>query len=138
MKEVVLPGFAVMELMQGCDNRNEMRALQEKLRPYDVLWPRRDTYRDVLALFAKIRLSHNTGIIDTLIGMTAVEYHVPLHTFNEKHYRPIPGLETVQPYAQPLARGPPRSTCPLHVPRCRFRLERVAEADAGAPAREEV
>ena len=75
-----------------------MRALRETLRPYDVVWPQRGAYDDVLALFAEIHLTHGTGIVDTLIGVTAVGLDEALHTFNEKHYGPIPDLRLVQPY----------------------------------------
>ncbi|PSQ80023.1 MAG: VapC toxin family PIN domain ribonuclease [Bacteroidetes bacterium QS_8_68_15] len=97
-ERIVLPGFAVMELMAGCDDGEEMRTLREELRPYDVIWPRRGAYDDALALFAEIHLTHGTGIVDTLIGVTAVGLDEALHTFNEKHYGPIPDLRLVQPY----------------------------------------
>jgi predicted nucleic acid-binding protein len=51
-------------------------------------------YRD----FASYRLSTGLGLLDSLIGNTAVGLNEPLVTFNVKHYAPIPGLQTVQPY----------------------------------------
>jgi len=48
----------------------------------------------------ELDLSHNAGLIDTLVGQTAVSLKVPLHTFNKRHYQFIPELETVQPYVK--------------------------------------
>jgi len=53
-----------------------------------------------LASFSQHRLSHSLGIIDALIAHTAIELGAPLHTFNQKHYDPIVGLATVQPYTR--------------------------------------
>ena len=38
------------------------------------------------------------GYSNVLIGQIAVALRVPLYTFNQKHYRFIPGLQTIQPY----------------------------------------
>jgi len=35
------------------------------------------------------------GLLDVLIGQTAVALEVPLYTFKQKHYRFIPGLQTM-------------------------------------------
>lgn len=48
-------------------------------------------------MFAAYRLSYNAGLLDVLIGQTAVALGAPLHTFNQKHYGFIPGMQTVQP-----------------------------------------
>ncbi len=37
--EILLPGFVVMELIQGCKNRTEQRQLQKQLAAYGVIWP---------------------------------------------------------------------------------------------------
>ncbi len=95
---VVLPGYVAMELIQGCQSKAELRALRKELEDYSIIWPKPETCGRAMRLFGDIHLSHSTGLLDTLIGMTAVEHDVPLHTFNEKHYRPIPELETVRPY----------------------------------------
>jgi predicted nucleic acid-binding protein len=37
-------------------------------------------------------------MLDVLIGQTALAMGLPLHTFNQRHYRFMGGLKTVQPY----------------------------------------
>jgi predicted nucleic acid-binding protein len=48
--------------------------------------------------FAAFRLSHGVGLLDALIGHTAIGRNEVLATFNVKHFGPIPGLQTIQPY----------------------------------------
>jgi predicted nucleic acid-binding protein len=43
-------------------------------------------------------LSHNLGLLDTLIAACAIGRSATLCTFNVKHYRVVPGLLTAQPY----------------------------------------
>lgn len=97
-EELALPGFVVMELIQGCRNKTEQERLQRELAGYGVVWPSADECDQALRVFTQYRLSHNAGLLDVLIGQTAVALDVPLHTFNQKHYGFIPGMRTVQPY----------------------------------------
>ncbi|NKQ35773.1 MAG: type II toxin-antitoxin system VapC family toxin [Chloroflexi bacterium] len=97
-EEIILPGYVVMELIQGCRNKREQEKLQRGLAAYGVIWPSADDCDKALEVFTQYRLSHNAGLLDTLIGQIAVALNVPLYTFNQKHYRFVPGLQTTQPY----------------------------------------
>ena len=97
-EEVALPGYVVMELIQGCKNKVEQEKLQRVLATYGVVWPSTKDCNKAVVVFTQYRLSHNAGLIDVLIGQTAVALNIPLCTFNQKHYRFIPGLHTMQPY----------------------------------------
>ena len=46
------------------------------------------------------QLSHSAGLLDVLIGQTAVALGAPLQTFNQRHYGFIPGVQTVEPYSK--------------------------------------
>ena len=98
--EILLPGFVVMELIQGCKNRTEQRRLQKGLEPYSIIWLSPEVCDEALAVFSRYYLSHSLGIIDALIGQMAVSLGLPLHTFNAKHYSMIPDLKVVQPYTK--------------------------------------
>jgi predicted nucleic acid-binding protein len=100
-EEILLPGFVVMELIQGCRNRVQQRRLQRALAGYQILWPAPATCDAALSVFAQQHLSHGLGVIDALIGQMAVDAGTPLHTFNQRHYAAIPRLATVQPYVKP-------------------------------------
>ncbi|ETR70717.1 MAG: PilT domain-containing protein [Candidatus Magnetoglobus multicellularis str. Araruama] len=96
--ELYLPGYVVMELIQGCRNKKEQKLLQKELAQYSVLWPLPDECQKALEIFTQYRLSHNAGLLDVLIGQTAVSYGFDLYTFNDKHYKFIKDLKTIQPY----------------------------------------
>ncbi len=97
-EEIALPGYVVMELMQGCTNKVELRELKKFIADFEVIWPSSEICNEALEVFSQYNLSHNLGLLDALIGQTAVALGLPLHTFNRKHYTAIPNLVTVQPY----------------------------------------
>jgi len=99
-EEIALPGFVVMELIQGCRNKLEQEKIEKTLVLYSVVWPSAKTCDEARSVFARYHLSHSLGLLDALIGETAVALNLPLHTFNQKHYAPISNLKIVQPYSR--------------------------------------
>ena len=97
-EEIVLSGYVVMELIQGCRNRAEQIKVQRGLTAYGVVWLSPAGCDEALGIFGEYHLGHGVGLLDVLIGQTAVALDAPLYTFNQKHYRFIPGLQTIQPY----------------------------------------
>ncbi|MEN8217258.1 MAG: PIN domain-containing protein [Pseudomonadota bacterium] len=97
-EEIVLSGFVVMELIQGCKNKLEQEKLQKELSIYEIVWPSQNSCNEALNIFTQYYLSHNVGLLDVLIGQTAVDLGVPLYTFNQKYYLVVPHLQTIQPY----------------------------------------
>jgi hypothetical protein len=97
-EEILFPGYVVMELIQGCRDKIEQEKLQRELLQYKVVWPSPEDCDKALAAFTQYRLSHNAGMLDVLIGQTALSLRLPLYTFNRKHYSFIPDLQTIQPY----------------------------------------
>lgn len=97
-EEVLLPGYVVMELLQGCRNRRELEQVQHTISPCGIVWPSSEDCDQALEVFSKYHLSHNAGLLDVLIGQTALAIRTPLYTFNQKHYRFLRRLNTIQPY----------------------------------------
>ncbi len=95
-----LPGYVVMELMDGCSNKQEMNTLLKHLEPFRIYWPTDADSNRALATFAHGRLSHNLGILDAIIGECAVGLGAILCTFNDKHFKAITKLTTKQPYVK--------------------------------------
>ena len=97
-EELLVPGYVLMELIQGCRNKAEQERVQRELAAYGVVWLSPSECDKALEVFTAYRLSHNAGLLDVLIGQTAVSLSVALHTFNQKHYSFIPDMQTIQPY----------------------------------------
>lgn len=95
---VAFSGYVMMELVQGCRNKVEQDRLLRVLAQYGIVWLLPEECAQALDFFVQYHLSHNAGMLDVLIGQTALALGVPLYTFNQRHYRFIPGLRTIQPY----------------------------------------
>ena len=57
-EELLLPGYVVMELIQGCRNRSEQDRLERHLARYGVVWPSRRDCDRALAVLVDHHLSH--------------------------------------------------------------------------------
>lgn len=91
-------GFTAMEVLNGCRNKREKEQIEKFLRPFPVVWPSEATLTRALREHAGYRLSHSLGILDALIGLTAIELGEDLATLNIKHFRALPSLKILQPY----------------------------------------
>lgn len=92
------PGFVVMELIQDARNGRELRRALRLVAPLPVAWPTDVDCARALSDFTRYHLSHGLGLLDALIAACAVGRSATLYTFNEKHYRAVPGLATARPY----------------------------------------
>jgi predicted nucleic acid-binding protein len=95
-----IPGFVVMELIQDARNSREIRQTLKLVAPLPVVWPTELDCARALSDFTAYHLSHGLGLLDSLIAACAVGLSATLYTFNEKHYRTVPGLVTFQPYTR--------------------------------------
>ncbi|MGH9939344.1 MAG: PIN domain-containing protein [Blastocatellia bacterium] len=95
-----VPGFVVMELIQDASDKRQVQQALKLVAPLPVVWPTQSDCQLALSNFTVYHLSHNLGLLDSLIAACAVGLSVKLCTFNLKHYRAIPGLITEQPYAK--------------------------------------
>jgi predicted nucleic acid-binding protein len=93
-----VPGLVVMELIQGARDAKEVREALRLTAPLPVLWPSITDHQRALADFTAFHLSHGLGLLDALIASIAVGLSAQLCTFNDKHYRIVPHLVTLQPY----------------------------------------
>lgn len=87
-----------MELVQGCRNPSELQQVQSELVRFALYWPTLTDCRRAYQDFAAYRLTTGLGLLDSLIGHTAVGLNEALATFNVRHYAAITGLQTIQPY----------------------------------------
>jgi predicted nucleic acid-binding protein len=86
-----------MELIVGCRNKTELRALDGFLKRFAVL-PCREAVSDEGArLLRKYRLSHGLLIPDALVAATALTEELPLVSKNQRDYHFINDLHLL-PY----------------------------------------
>ncbi|HTU89072.1 MAG TPA: type II toxin-antitoxin system VapC family toxin [Gemmataceae bacterium] len=95
-----VPGFAVMELIQDARNGREIQQARKLVAPLRVVWPTEADCGQALSHFTAYHLSHGLGLLDALIAACAVGLSATLFTFNDKHYRMVPGLTTTRPYTR--------------------------------------
>ena len=98
VEEIGVPGLVAMELIQGCQNTREQRALERELSEYPLYWPSLEDCNRAKKTFSSHHLSDKIGLLDALIAETAIGINAELATFNVKHYRVIKGLQSLQPY----------------------------------------
>jgi predicted nucleic acid-binding protein len=91
-----------MELIVGCRNKAELRALDKFLSRFRVMKLNEETCDVAVDLLRRYRLSHGLLIADVLIAATAISQGIPFVTKNERDYRFIAGLRLL-PYPQPFA-----------------------------------
>lgn len=95
-----VPGFVVMELVQDARNLQEVQRATKLVAPLRVAWPTETDCARALSDFTAYHLSHGLGLVDALIAASAIGLSATLYTFNDKHYRVVPGLVTAQPYTR--------------------------------------
>jgi predicted nucleic acid-binding protein len=97
---VCVPGFVVLELYQGCFNKQQTLTLTKHIGSFGILWPDAAACEEATDVYARAHLTHALGILDALIGATSKGLGLPLHSFNAKHFAGFPGLQVVEPYVR--------------------------------------
>lgn len=93
-------GISILELLQGCQNKKDVREVESFLKPLPTVWPSLPDCERARASFAEHRLRDGVGLLDILIAATVVGNHATLVTLNVKHYRGINGLQIETPYGR--------------------------------------
>ena len=96
-----VPGVVVLELIQGCRNSGDVADALRLTAAFPILWPTEVDCNRALVDYSKLHLSHRIGLVDVLIASCAIGIDAELCTFNEKHFRAVPGLRLLLPYARP-------------------------------------
>jgi hypothetical protein len=82
-----------MELMVGCRNKAELRALDTFLKRSQIISLTEQMSDTAVDLLRRYRLSHGLLIADALIAATVIVLDDPFVTKNQRDYRLIPGLQ---------------------------------------------
>lgn len=95
-----VPGFVVMELIQDARNNQEIKQVLRLVAPLPIVWPTGSDCARALTEYTNHHLPDGLGLLDALIAACALGLGATLFTFNEKHYRVVPGLVTHRPYTR--------------------------------------
>jgi len=90
-----------MELLVGCRNKADLRALDRFLVRFSVIPLDEEITQTATRLLREFRLSHGLLIPDALIAATALAGDVALVSKNQRDYRFIPSLDLL-PYPDPF------------------------------------
>lgn len=96
--EIIISGYTGLELINGCTNSKDLNLIKKLLVSYSLIWTSEEICNKAFDTFSKLKLKTGIDFVDCLIGHTALEFDLPLYTFNKKHYKHIPKLKTIQPY----------------------------------------
>lgn len=86
------------ELLAGCRNQTEQRAVERELALYAMLWLDEGASQSALEWYRRFHLSHGIGFLDCLIAATAVERGLRLATLNLKHFAPLTNVHAERPH----------------------------------------
>jgi len=67
-----VPGLVLMELIQDAQNTSHVRLAESLVHGLPLFWPSMVDCQRALADFRKLHLSHNLGLIDSLIAATTL------------------------------------------------------------------
>ena len=95
--ELTISSITQMELIVGCQNNSELKALEKFLERFVILPMSEDVSQVAVHVLKTYRLSHGLKIADALIASTAIAHNIPLISKNQRDYRFIKTL-TLLPY----------------------------------------
>jgi len=96
-REIGISAITYMELLVGCRNKREQRAVERFVERFEVIPVSTLITEQAIELLRRYRLSHGLLIADALIAATAIMKGIPLVSKNQRDYRFIEEL-TLWPY----------------------------------------
>jgi len=90
-----------MELIVGCENKNELRALNHFLDRFHIIPMDEDISDEAVRLLKRFRLSHGLLIPDAMIAATAIVTDTRFVSKNQRDYKFINDLELLS-YPEPF------------------------------------
>ncbi len=95
-RNVLIPSISVMELYRGMENKRELKAMESKMKRYNIIHFNNQVSVKAIELVNSFKLSHNLQIPDAIIGAMSVVFELPLFTYNKKDFKFIPGIQLYQ------------------------------------------
>jgi len=95
LQRIAVSVITVMELIQGVDNKEQLKQLKKKIKHYAMIDFTKEVSELSLQLIENYKLSQNLQIPDAIIAATSVIYNIPLFTYNKKDFKYISGIQLI-------------------------------------------
>jgi hypothetical protein len=94
----IISALCVMELIQGCADKSELKSVKEfvRLNFPKIIYPDEGISEKAILLLERYALADGLRTVDALIAASAVSHKATLATANYKHFKSIEGLHVVQ------------------------------------------
>jgi len=92
IENIVISSIVRMELLLGCDNKDELFAILKKIRKYPIIYINEIISKLADEYIETFYLSNNLKIPDAIIGATATTYDLQLFTYNLKDFKFLPNI----------------------------------------------
>jgi len=94
----MISALCVMELIQGCADKSELKGVKEFIRLNfpDIIYPDERISEKAIWLLEHYALSDGLRTVDALIAASAVSHKAALATANFKHFKNIEGLHVIR------------------------------------------
>jgi hypothetical protein len=96
-KERAVASLCIMELVQGCLNKAELKTVKNFIKENFsiVIHPDENIAEKAIALLEKHALSEGLRTVDALIAASALKHSASLATSNDKHFKNISHLSII-------------------------------------------
>ena len=89
---------SVAEIVVGTLDGADLRKALDLLRQFPWIHALEADSETTLTRFISLHLAQQIEYRDCVIAATALRLDMPVATTNDKHFRPIPGLQLIRPY----------------------------------------
>ena len=96
--ELTISIITAAELLAGCHNRKEQKAIEKELARFPIIWVSGMESSYAWDWYRHYHLSHGSGFLDCLIAASAQQSNLIVCTLNDKHFRHLPGVQVERPY----------------------------------------
>lgn len=90
--------LCVMELIQDCAGKNELKSVKDFMRVNfsKVIYPDERVFEKAIGLLEHYALSDGLRTVDAIIAASALSHKAALATANYKHFKGIEGLHVIR------------------------------------------
>lgn len=94
----MISALCVMELIQGCADKSELKSVKEfiRLNFSKIIYPDEKISEKAIGLLEHHAMSDGLRTVDALVAASALSHKAQLATANYKHFKSIEGLRLIR------------------------------------------